>query len=112
MLPLLLQTASLRKTRNPASPNPRASAARSVAGRPERTTNGFAPAGTSGTRSTLEAFAQPACTSGLKPNASRAVDGRRTRCGMQGKKSALSRVAIGGFLEHHRDQSAHRRTIQ
>ena len=47
---------------------------------------GSALADTSGTPSIREASAQPACTSGLKPNASHAVDGRRTRSGMRSKE--------------------------
>ena len=56
---------------------------RSAAGRPARKTYGFAPADMSGTRSIPEAFAPRASTSGLKPSAYRAVDGRHTRCGMR-----------------------------
>jgi arsenite methyltransferase len=44
-------------------------------------TNGSASAASSGTISILEESAQPACTSGLKRNVSRAADGRRTRIG-------------------------------
>jgi hypothetical protein len=76
MLPPLLQTASLRKTRSPALQNPRASGSRSAAGRRAKRTSGFALAAVNGTRSILEACAQPACTSGLKHNVSRAADGR------------------------------------
>ena len=65
-----------KKRRSPASRSRRASAARCAAGRPAKKTNGSAPAGTSGTHSTLEASAQLACTSGLKPSASLAPDGR------------------------------------
>jgi hypothetical protein len=65
------------KRRSPALQNRRASGARSAAGRLERKTSGSAPAGTSGTRSIREVYAQPASTSGLRPSASRAVDGRR-----------------------------------
>ena len=68
--------------RNPASRNRRESAARSAAGHRERKTDGLVTAATSGTRSIREASAQPACISGLKPSAYRAVDGRHTRCGM------------------------------
>ena len=35
-----------------------------------------------GTRSTLEEYAQPAFTSGLRSSAYCAADGRRIRCGM------------------------------
>src|SRR5579864_2981579 len=73
--------ASLKRI-NPASPNLRASAAHSAAGRLAKKTNGFATADTIGTPSTREASAPPACTSGLKPSASHAVDGRLTQIGM------------------------------
>jgi steroid delta-isomerase-like uncharacterized protein len=43
----------------------------------------------SGTRSTPEASAQPAFTSGLRPSASHAADGRRTRCGTQSEINAI-----------------------
>src|SRR5579862_8115119 len=50
---------------------------------PRKEDKWFAPAGMNGTRSTPEASVQPAFTSGLKPSASRAVDGLRTRCGIR-----------------------------
>src|SRR5206468_3649256 len=55
----------------------------SAVGRLAKKTSGSAPAAMSGIPSTREASAQPVCTNGLKPNASRAVDGRRTRSGMR-----------------------------
>jgi NAD(P)-dependent dehydrogenase (short-subunit alcohol dehydrogenase family) len=55
-----------------------ASAARSAAGRPARTTCGLAPAAMSGTRSTREQSARRASSSGLRPSASRVPAGRRT----------------------------------
>jgi hypothetical protein len=58
-------------------------AARSAVGGPAKRTNGPVPAGTGGTRSTLDASALPACTSGLKSSASLAADGRRTHSGMR-----------------------------
>ena len=58
-------------------------AARSAAGRRAKRTSGLASADMSGIRSTREESAQLAITSGLKPNASCAVDGRRTRSGMR-----------------------------
>jgi hypothetical protein len=67
------------KSHEPSGPHIRCP---SAVGRPAKTTNGFAPAATSGTRSRPEASAQPACTSGLKPSASLAADGRRIRIGM------------------------------
>jgi hypothetical protein len=66
----------LKKTKIPARRNCQASAVRSVAGRPAKTTNGFAPADTSGTLSTREASAQHVYISGLRLSASHAVDGR------------------------------------
>jgi hypothetical protein len=62
-------------------------AARSAAGRPAKKTSGSAPAGTSGTRSTPEASARLAFTSGLRRNVSRAAVGRRTRCGMRSNEA-------------------------
>jgi hypothetical protein len=59
----------------------RASAARSAPGRPAKKTSGPAPAATPGTRSTPEGFSPPVSTVGLRPNASRAPDGRRIRIG-------------------------------
>ena len=50
----LFRIASLIKRRGPASRSGRASAACSVAGRPERKTNGSVPADTSGIRSIPE----------------------------------------------------------
>ena len=62
--------------------NRRASVARSAAGRPTKKISGLAPAAMSGTLSTREASAQPVSTSGLRPSASLAADGRRIRSGM------------------------------
>jgi hypothetical protein len=53
---------------------------------PGKKTNGSAHAATSGTRSTLEASAQCAFTSGLRRSAFRAAAGRRTRSGMGDRK--------------------------
>ena len=61
----------------------RASGARSAAGRPAKKTDGLVIADTNGTHSIRAASAQRAFTNGLRPNASRAVDGRRTRSGMR-----------------------------
>jgi hypothetical protein len=71
------------------------SAARYVAGRPARKTNGSAPAGMSGTHSTREAFAQPVFTTGLRLSASRAADGQRIRIGMQCRFGSVSCFAGG-----------------
>ena len=60
------------------------------------TARGFAPAATSGTRSKREASAQPACTNGLKPSASRAADGRRTRSGMRTEKQTRCDAVLLG----------------
>src|SRR4029077_2025547 len=65
------------------TPPAHASDARYAGGRRAKRTNGSVHAATSGTLSTREASAQPACISGLKPSAYRAVDGRHTRCGMR-----------------------------
>lgn len=67
-----------RRAANPPAP---VSVARFAAGRPAKKTNGSAPAGTNGIRSTREESAQPACTSGLKRSASHVADGQRTRSG-------------------------------
>jgi hypothetical protein len=58
-----------------------ASAARSAAGCPERKTNGSASADIRGIALIREASAQRAFTSGLRPSASLATDGRRIRIG-------------------------------
>jgi hypothetical protein len=85
--------------RSPVFQNRFASAARSAAGRLEKKINGSATAVIRGTRSTLEACAQPACISGQRPSASRAVDGRRIRCGMRSDtKCAYPRF----LLKRHR----------
>ena len=73
---------------------PRESAVRSAAGRPARKTSGSAPVAMNGIRSTLEESAERAFTSGLKPNASRAHGGRRTRSGM--RSSPLCPVSLNG----------------
>jgi quercetin dioxygenase-like cupin family protein len=50
-------------------------------GRCVKKTSGFVPAGMSGTHSTPEECAPPACTSGLKPSAYLVAAGRRIRIG-------------------------------
>ena len=50
-------------------------------------------ADTSGIPSTREVFAQPASTSGLKPNVSRAVDGRRIPTGMRAEKQTRAMMS-------------------
>jgi len=67
----------------------RASAARSAAGLPARTTTGLARAGMSGTPSTLEECAPLAFTNGLRHSASRALVGRHTQNGMRHDKSPV-----------------------
>jgi hypothetical protein len=62
-----------------------ASDARSAVGHPARKANGSAPAATNGTRSIQEGFAQPACTSGLKPSAFAVAVRRRIRTGMRNR---------------------------
>jgi len=76
--------ARLNKRRAKARPS-RASVARCAAGRPAKKTSGSAPAATSGIPSTREAYALLACTSGLKPSAFLAADGRRIPTGMRSK---------------------------
>jgi hypothetical protein len=50
---------------------------------PARKTNGSAPVDMSGTPSIWARVAPPACTSGLKLSAYRAVEGRRIRTGIR-----------------------------
>src|SRR5271170_4997379 len=83
----LFQSAKLRKRESPASRNRHASAARSAVGRPDKKTVGSAHADTSGTRSTAGESAPPASTSGLRPSASLAADGRCIRTGMLNKST-------------------------
>ena len=81
--PVIAPDRDVEEERSPVTPNRRASAVRSAAGRLAKRTSGSVSAVMSGTRSTPEASARRACTSGLKRSASRAVDGRRTRSGMR-----------------------------
>jgi hypothetical protein len=97
----LLQTVSLKNTERPAGRNRRASAARSAAGRPAKRTSGSALAAMSGTRSTREASAQLACTSGLKRSASRAADGRLIRSGMRATDIFVCRPINGEKEAQH-----------
>lgn len=76
-------------------PLARASVASYAAGRPAKPINGSASAVIRGTPSTRAACARPACISGLKPSASHAADGRRTRSGMQNYR--MSAYAIRTF---------------
>ena len=92
MTNLLFWIASLIK-RKPSIRPALASAVRCVAGRPAKTTSGLVAAGMSGTRSTREECAPPACTSGLKPNAHRAADGRHIRSGMQNERATATFIA-------------------
>jgi len=80
MLPPFRLTVRLNATGTHRVP---AFAARSAGGRPVKRTSGVAPADVNGTRLTREASVQPACTSGLKRNASLAPDGRYIRSGMR-----------------------------
>jgi len=57
--------------------------AHSAVGRPARTTAGLVPADTNGTRSTLEACAPPAFTSGLRLSAFLVAAGRRIPSGIR-----------------------------
>jgi len=72
-----------------------ASAARSAYGRPAKRTNGFAPAVTSGTRSTLAASALCAFINGVRLNVSLAADGRRIRTGIRPDTLSEHRFKIG-----------------
>jgi hypothetical protein len=73
--------------------------ARSVVGRPARTTAGLARAAMSGTRSTQEESARRASTRGLQPSVALATAGRRTPTGIRpdtlgaGVKKALNTKA-------------------
>ena len=78
----------------------RASAAHCAVGRLAKKTSGLVPANMNGTRSTLEAYAQLASVSGLKPSASLAVDGRRIPIGTHADP-ALNE-AIAEVLSHYR----------
>jgi virginiamycin B lyase len=90
MLPPSLQTASLRKARSPVRQNPRASAARSAAGRPVRKITGSVSAVIRGIPLIREASAQRASTSGLKRSAFLAADGRHTQTGTPTEKQTRS----------------------
>jgi len=68
------------KTHEPSGP---VSAALIAAGHSGKRTSSSALAGTHGTRPILRVFVQGVFTSGLRPSASRAVDGRRIRTGMR-----------------------------
>jgi hypothetical protein len=85
MLPPLRLTVRLKATGNHRN---LAFVARFVAGRPAKRTNGSAPAGMTGTRSTQEASAPHAFTSGLKLSAFLAADGRPIRIGMRSNEAA------------------------
>lgn len=75
---------NLPKRGNPARRNHRASAARSAAGRPARTTNGAATADTSGTRSTREESAQLVSNNGRRRSVFLVAAGRRTLAVVRG----------------------------
>jgi hypothetical protein len=90
MLPPLRLTMRLNAT---GSLQDHASAARSAAGRLAKKTSGLAPADMNGTRSTLEAYAQLASISGLKPSAFLAADGRHIRVGMQANPALNEAIA-------------------
>jgi hypothetical protein len=71
----------LEEENKPASQPYHVSAARSAAGRRARMTTGSVSAVIRGTHSTREESARRASTSGLKPNVSRAADGRHIPSG-------------------------------
>lgn len=107
-----------KTNRSPANRNRRAFAVRSVAGRPAKKTDGPVAAETNGTRSTREACVPSASTSGLRPNASLAATGRRTRIGMRSEELQFRRVAstVRRSAPSHRDtwslDQDHRRQSQ
>ena len=78
--------------------NPRASAARSAAGRPVRKITGSVSAVIRGIPLIREASAQRASTSGLKRSAFLAADGRRIRTGMLSSQTNWSDY---GIVTHH-----------
>ena len=84
----------------------RASAARCVVGRHERTISGLVTADMFGTPSTRAECAPPASTSGLRPNVCRAAVGRRIRIGMHSDAltngSKLHNAAKGGTTDYAR----------
>jgi hypothetical protein len=80
MLPPLRLTVRLNATES--HRNPRASAARSAAGRTARKIIGSVSAVIRGIPLIREASAQPAYTNGRRPSDYRAADGRRTRSGI------------------------------
>jgi hypothetical protein len=86
--PVIAPDRELEEDKKPGASEPRASAVCSAAGRRATKTNGFAPAAMSGTPSTPEGSVPPACTSGLRPSASRAHGGRRIRSGMRSNEAA------------------------
>jgi hypothetical protein len=63
-------------------------AARSAAGRPAKTISGLARADMDGIPSTRAACVQRAFTTGLRPSACRAADGRHTHIGMCSNESS------------------------
>lgn len=65
---------------------------------PRRKAGGFAPAGTSGTRSTREEYAPVACISGLRPSAFRVANGHRTRSGMRLREKERRQVKMVLFI--------------
>jgi hypothetical protein len=75
-----IENSTKRRATNRQAPE---SGARSAVGRHARMTVGRVAAATFGTRSTPEACAQPACTSGLRRSASRVCGGRRIQIGMR-----------------------------
>jgi hypothetical protein len=80
--PVIVPDREVEEDRHP-TPNRRASAAHYAAGRRAKRTNGSASAAMAGTPSIREVSAHRACTSGLRPSASRAANGRRILSGMR-----------------------------
>lgn len=83
------------------------SVARSAVGRLVSKTNGFARVATSGTRSTREEYALPACISGLKRSASLAVDGRRIPTGMRTEQTSMTGRTHFAIKERPQDPLSH-----
>jgi len=95
--------------RDPANRSRHVSVARSAVGRLVSKTHGFAPAASSGTRSTREEYARPACISGLKRSASLAVDGRYIPTGMCTEQMSMTgRIPTLSFALSHLSQSGSR----
>jgi hypothetical protein len=90
--PVIAPDRELEDDKNLEESDPRASAARSAAGRPARKISGSVSAVIRGIPSTREECAPVASTSGLKRSASLAADGRRIRSGIS--RNEFTRLGI------------------